>query len=143
MVSLNIMKKLLQKLGTLFSKKGAETETEVDYVAELSFYVDKEENVDINCSYKEDGEYRRIFARLLMHVNCGNLSSDTLEIIYQECKENDKDREYADLLTNISEAYHIHAMENTVTEPDISQKPTDPLIKPTQVINSEENVDLF
>jgi len=143
MVSLNIMKKLLQKLGTLFSKKVVETETEVDYVAELSFYADKEENIYINCSYKEEEEYRRIFAHLLMSVNCGNLSSETLEIIYQECKENDKEREYADLLTNISEAYRIHVMENIVTESDTPQKLTDPLIKPTQVINSEENVDLF
>ena len=137
------MKKLLQKLGTLFSKKEVETETEVDYVAELAFYADKEENIYINCSYKEEEEYRRIFAHLLMSVNCGNLSSETLEIIYQECKENDKEREYADLLTNISEAYRIHVMENIVTESDIPQKLTDPLIKPTQVINSEENVDLF
>ena len=84
------MKKLLQKLGTLFSKKEAETDPVEDCVAELSFYADKEENIYISCSYKEEEECRRIFAHLLMHVNCGNLSSETLEIIYQQCKERQK-----------------------------------------------------
>jgi|TARA_R100000656_G_C3892279_1_gene116842 endonuclease III len=137
------MKKLLQKLGTLFSKKEAETDPVEDCVAELSFYADKEENIYISCSYKEEEECRRIFAHLLMHVNCGNLSSETLEIIYQQCKESGMEREYEDLLSKISEAYRIHVIDNIATEPDISQKSTDPVIKPTQVINSEENADLF
>ena len=138
------MKKLLRKLGTLFSKWGLEDSEPIDdnvYVAEISFSVDEKEDIYINCFYKEEDESRATFAKLYTHINCGSLSSEILEIIYCQYQAEENPREYLELLAKISEYHDVHVLGN-IRESNPHTSP-DPLVKPTQVIDGQEGDDLF
>ncbi len=154
MVILKIMKKLLLKLGMLFIKWGSDdsevedldNNTDVDndvdldedrFVAEICFFVDENEDIYINCFYKEEEESKSTFAKLYTYVNCGLLSSETLEIIYHQCQEEGKAEEYLDLLAKISEHYQNY-VSTGVEESNPNNKHDDPLVKPTQVIDGQE-----
>lgn len=146
MMNMDIMKKLLDKLGMLFSRKRKyKLKSDTDSVAEMSFSIDKESNIFIACSYEEEEEVKNLFAELYIHVNCGSLSSEILEIIHEQSKKEDKLEEYADLLAKISELYRLHLKQEIATsERNDRDESSMPLVKPTEVIAPEaENNDLF
>ena len=146
---MNIMKRLLHRLGMFFSKKKHESEPEpeeeLDVVGEISFFIDKDANTFVTCSWKEDSNLKNLFAELYINVNCGTFSSDILEIIYDQCKEEEKIAEYTDLLARITELYQLHlTQEIDVSKQEQQKENSTPLIKPTEVIEREgEGGDLF
>ena len=82
---------------------------------------------------------------MYININCGTFSSDILEIIYDQCKEEEKISEYTDLLSRITELYQLHlTQEIDVSKQEQYKEKSTPLIKPTEVIERDgEGGDLF
>jgi len=105
-------------------------------IASLTYIVDKNNTIWVDCEWSSgEGDHLR-FAELLHGVTSGNLQEDTLKFLEEECTKNDRSLVYLDILRHLAEWEEERAKELLFKfqELDISSEEEDDLVvKPTEV----------
>ena len=105
-------------------------------IASLTFIVDKENTIWVDCEWSSgEGDHLR-FAELLHNVTTGSLQEDTLKFLEAECSKNDRTVVYLDILKHLALWEEQRANEILSSLPfdldKINDEKDDLVVKPTQ-----------
>ena len=102
-------------------------------IASLTFIVDKENTIWVDCEWSSgEGDHLR-FAELLHSVTTGSLQEDTLKFIQSECAKNDRTEAYLDILKHLALWEEQRAKEILSSLPlNLDDDKDDLVVKPTQ-----------
>ena len=106
-----------------------EPEPESEHICAITFLLDKNRDIHAECEWTEDSSWE--FAQLISTVNSASILPDLLAIIKESCVEHGAIEEYTQILGYVHMLMSMDLDENHSSE--------NPLVKPTQVINTDDN----
>jgi len=114
-----------------FKKKEEEPEPEPEseHICAITFLLDKNRDIHAECEWTEDSSWE--FAQLISSVSSASILPDLLAIIKESCVEHGAIEEYTQILGYVHMLMSMDLDENHSSE--------NPLVKPTQVINTDDN----
>ncbi len=127
--------KFLNLFTRAFWRKKKDEDTMEGIIASLTYVVDKDNTIWVDCEWSSgDGDHLR-FAELLHSVSIGSLQEDTLKFLEQECSNKDRSELYIDILRHLAhweeerakEALSLFSLDQTKEESD------DLVVRPTDV----------
>jgi len=105
-------------------------------IASLTYIVDKNNTIWVDCEWSSgEGDHLR-FAELLHGVTSGTLQGDTLKFLEEECSKNDRPLVYLEIVRHLAQWEEERAKEMLFKfqELDLSSEDKDDLVvKPTEV----------
>ena len=127
--------KFLNLFTRAFWRKKKDEDTMEGIIASLTYVVDKDNTIWVDCEWSSgDGDHLR-FAELFHSVSIGSLQEDTLKFLEQECSNKDRSELYIDILRHLAhweeerakEALSLFSLDQTKEESD------DLVVRPTDV----------
>jgi hypothetical protein len=105
-------------------------------IASLTYIVDKDNTIWVDCEWSSgEGDHLR-FAELLHGVTSGTLQEDTLKFLEEECAKNDRSLVYLDILRHLAQWEEERTKDILSTfqklDPPLEEK-DDLVVKPTEV----------
>jgi len=105
-------------------------------IASLTYIVDKDNTIWVDCEWSSgEGDHLR-FAELLHGVTSGTLQEDTLKFLEEECTKKNNSLVYLDILRHLAKWEEERAKEILSTFHDFNSPPEekdDLVVKPTEV----------
>ena len=86
-------------------------DTKDGIIASLTYIVDKDNTIWVDCEWSSgEGDHLR-FAELLHSVNSGTLQVDTLKFLEEECSKNNRSLVYLDIIRHLAQWEEERAKE--------------------------------
>ena len=121
------MKQFLKKIWP-FKSKAKDTD---ENLIHLSFYLDKEDGVWVDCSWTDEVGSHLVFAELMHQVMSGHFMTQTLEFLNEECTNLGKEDEFYQIFELLLEKEKLAFESVEIQEND------DVVVKPTDVYNNK------
>ena len=106
-------------------------------IASLTYIVDKENTIWVDCEWSSGEQDYLRFAELLHNVTSGILQEDTLKFLQEQCAKNDRSDLYLDILRHLAQWEEERAKDLLSSLPFNFETPDDDkddlVVKPTEV----------
>ena len=119
-----------------FWRKKKDEDTTEGIIASLTYIVDKDNTIWVDCEWSSGEQDHLRFAELLHSVTSGTLQGDTLKFLEEECSKNDRSLVYLDIVRHLAQWEEERAKEllsslpfnfetSTEDKDDLVVRPTD------------------